>query len=199
MGIREEHKAATRREIQRVTLDLFETAGTEATTVARIAERAGISERTFFRYFDSKESAAVPGQGELIEALVGKELDPSLSSAQILRKLLDVCRQQFAHEVEQHEFLRISRLLLREPALLQMVARQELHLVSVLSGSLSERGLLDPMRALLVAELITCTWRVAWQCFAQAEETGRSDPAELFEQAVAGLDEITAQAGSARS
>ena len=194
MGVREERKAATRSEIQRATLDLLEESGLEATTVARIAERAGISERTFFRYFDSKEAAAVPGQGELIDALVGRELDPSLSSARIFRELLDVCRGQFAREMEQQEFLRISRLLLSEPGLLRMVARQELDLVSVLSGSLTERGLLDPMRALLVAELITCTWRVAWQRFAHEEETGSRDPAELFEQAVAGLDEITAPA-----
>ena len=199
MGIREEHKAATRREIQRVTLDLFEASGAEATTVARIAERAGISERTFFRYFDSKESAAVPGQGELIDALVSKDLDRSLSSARILRELLDVCRQQFAHEVEQQEFLRISRLLLSEPGLHQLVVRQELHLVSVLSRSLLDRRLLDRMRSLQVAELVACTWRVAWQCMAQEEDAGRADPADLFEQAVANLAEITAQAGSARS
>lgn len=195
MGKREDHKAATRRDIQLATLDLLETAGIETTTVARIAERAGISERTFFRYYDSKEAAAVPGQSELLDALLSRELQPDLSPAEILRELIDACREQFAHEVEQVEFKRISRLLLLEPRLLQAVFRQEIHLVNVLSGALEERGLLPRMQAQIVAELITCTWRIAWQCFAQEETAGRaSNPAELFEQAVSSLAEVTAPA-----
>lgn len=192
MGIREERKAATRREIQLAALDLIEAEGLEAATVARIAERAGISDRTFFRYFDSKESAALPGQDELIRALTHRSLEQDASSPQILRILIDVCRKHFAHEVEQYEFQRISQLLLRERKLLEMVARQELHLVAVLGDSLVERGLLDPMRARLIAELVACTWRVAWQCFAQDQSAGtEADPAELFEKAVAHLAEIT--------
>lgn len=191
MGIRDDRKAATRGEIQRATLDLLETAGFEATTVARIADRAGISERTFFRYFDSKESAAMPGQGELVQALLAHALHPALTPAQILHELIEVCRMHFAYEVEQQEFLRISRLVLREPGLLQGVARQELQLVTALRDSLVERKLLDQMRALLVAELIACTWRVAWQCFSQEESAGRDcDPAALFEKAVTSLGEI---------
>ncbi|MER1997802.1 MAG: TetR family transcriptional regulator [Arthrobacter sp.] len=193
MGKREDHKAATRREIQLATLDLLETAGADATTVARIAERAGISERTFFRYYDSKESAAVPGQSELLDTLLARELVPGASPAEILRELIDVCRAQFAYEVEQVEFKRISRLLLHEPRLLQAVFRQEQHLVNTLGSALEERGLLPGMQAQLVAELIACTWRVAWQCFARQESAGRSsNPAELFEQAVQNLAEITA-------
>lgn len=195
VGKREDHKAATRRDIQLATLGLLETAGMDATTVARIAERAGISERTFFRYYDSKEAAAVPGQGELLESLLARELQSSWSPARILRELLDASRQQFAYEVEQSEFKRISRLLLREPRLLQAVSRQEMHLVTVLSKSLQERGLLETMQAQILAELVACTWRIAWQCFAREESAGRaSDPAALFEQAVASLAEATAPA-----
>ena len=36
-------------------MDLFEDQGFEATTVEQIAERAGVSRRTFFRYFPSKQ------------------------------------------------------------------------------------------------------------------------------------------------
>lgn len=193
VGKRDDHKAATRRQIQQATLDLLETAGVESTTVASIAERAGISERTFFRYYDSKESAAVPGQGELLDALLSRELVPGASPAEILRELIDACRQQFAYEVEQVQFKRISRLLLREPRLLQAVSRQEMHLVDAVSSALTERAALTRMQAQLAAELIACTWRVAWQCFAREESAGHtSNPADLFEQAVQGLSVITA-------
>jgi AcrR family transcriptional regulator len=196
VGIREERKAATRREIHLATVDLIEASGLEATTVAQIADRVGISDRTFFRYYDSKESAALPGQKQLIDALVSRELGQS-SSSQILHELIGVCREHFAYEIERHEFLRISRLLISEPKLLHMVGRQELNLVAVLSDSLVERKLLDRMRALLVAEMIACTWRVAWQCFAQEDRAGNgSNPAGLFDKAVAYLTEITSASGA---
>src|SRR5580700_6889678 len=42
------------RELELISLRLFSTAGFEETTVERIAAAAGVSRRTFFRYFDSK-------------------------------------------------------------------------------------------------------------------------------------------------
>ncbi len=40
--------------IQRVALDLFEREGYDEVTIARIAERAGVGERSIFRYFGTK-------------------------------------------------------------------------------------------------------------------------------------------------
>ncbi|PRX51015.1 TetR family transcriptional regulator [Prauserella shujinwangii] len=45
----------THERIQRVALELFERHGFEATTVARIAAAAQVTEMTFFRHFRSKE------------------------------------------------------------------------------------------------------------------------------------------------
>jgi mycofactocin system transcriptional regulator len=47
-------RATSRRELERIALELFSEQGFEATTVEQIAERAGVSRRTFFRYFDTK-------------------------------------------------------------------------------------------------------------------------------------------------
>jgi hypothetical protein len=56
------------------------------------------------------------------------------------------------------------------------------------------------MRALLVAEMITCTWRVAWQCFAQEERAGNgSNPDGLFDKTVAYLTEITSASAAGGS
>lgn len=191
MGIRDDHKAATKQAIQAATLDLIESLGLEATTVARIAERAGISERTFFRYFDSKESAIVPGQGDLIAALAGAEIVAGKSSSEIFHALLEVCRMHFSVEVRHHEIRRISRLMRQDPKLLVIATRREQELVVSLSQSLIEREVLDVMQAMLVVELVATAWRVAWQCFAYEEAAGlTSTPAELFEKAIISLSQI---------
>jgi mycofactocin system transcriptional regulator len=46
----------TARELEVIALDLFAEHGFEPTTVEQIATHAGVSTRTFFRYFDSKAS-----------------------------------------------------------------------------------------------------------------------------------------------
>lgn len=53
---RDEKKDATRAQIQRAAVELFEANGFEATTIDQIVERAGVGRRTFFRYFPSKDA-----------------------------------------------------------------------------------------------------------------------------------------------
>ena len=61
ISLRERKKRATRRSIARAALELIADRGYEATTVDMIAERAGVSTPTFFRYFSSKDEVLRPG------------------------------------------------------------------------------------------------------------------------------------------
>ncbi len=47
-------RATSRQTLEQIALDLFAEQGFDATTVEQIADRAGVSRRTFFRYFDTK-------------------------------------------------------------------------------------------------------------------------------------------------
>lgn len=190
MGIREERRARMLREIQDAALGLVEEQGLDATTVGDIADRVGISERTVFRYYASKEHVLMPAQQSMIDTLVGSESAHSSSSG-ILGDLLGVCRDLFAQEVEQSDFRRISRLMVQDPAMTRVVVRQERKLVDALSAALVDRGQLEPIQALLVAEMVVAAWRVAWQSFARAEFEGLdSDPVEIFETTVRELGQL---------
>ncbi|MFF6791117.1 TetR/AcrR family transcriptional regulator [Streptomyces filamentosus] len=73
-GLRERKKQRTRDALIQVSLELFTTQGYERTTVDEIAEAVEVSQRTFFRYFSSKEEVAfaVPRmvEEEFVRALV---------------------------------------------------------------------------------------------------------------------------------
>jgi AcrR family transcriptional regulator len=59
---RQEHKMRTKRALQQAALDLFAKNGYDTTTTDEIAERAGVSARTFFRYFPTKDSVLFVGE-----------------------------------------------------------------------------------------------------------------------------------------
>ncbi|MCV7177336.1 TetR family transcriptional regulator [Mycolicibacterium sphagni] len=55
--------------LQQAALELYTERGFDQTTVAEIAERAGLTERTFFRYFADKREVLFGGQAPLLELL----------------------------------------------------------------------------------------------------------------------------------
>lgn len=59
---RQAHKLRTERALQQAALALFGEQGYDTTTTDEIAERAGVSPRTFFRYFPTKESVLFLGE-----------------------------------------------------------------------------------------------------------------------------------------
>src|SRR2546430_7216093 len=57
--------------LTKAAISLFEEQGYDETTVAEIAEAAGLTKRTFFRYFSDKREVLFNGSNELTERWVG--------------------------------------------------------------------------------------------------------------------------------
>jgi AcrR family transcriptional regulator len=68
---RGEHADRTRNALLEAALNLFSANGYDETTTDQIAESAGVSPRTFFRYFPTKESVLFFGEYDFIDAVSG--------------------------------------------------------------------------------------------------------------------------------
>src|SRR5215469_9799823 len=69
--------------LQGAALELFGERGFEATTVADIAERAGLTKRTFFRHFADKREVLFRGS-ELLEQQMVAAIEAAPASASAL-------------------------------------------------------------------------------------------------------------------
>ncbi len=93
MGIREQKREETLRRITQCAMTLFARHGYEATTIDAIAAAAGISRRTFFHYFKSKDDILLSqqaGVGEQLIAALRAEPDaatPWQTLASAMRKI----------------------------------------------------------------------------------------------------------------
>ncbi len=107
-GRRQERKL----QIAQAAVRLFEKRGLSATTVEMIAAEAGISPRTFFRYFDTKESAAFPDHADRVADLE-RRLDARLPSRAPISDLVEVSRRSamefFANPELYHRRYRLLR------------------------------------------------------------------------------------------
>lgn len=100
MGLRERNRSRTATEIADEAVRLFATKGYEATTVADIADAAGVSVRTFFRYFPSKEDVVFAGHERHLAALCDAVSDAVRQGNE--REVLTTAIRGFARFLQKH-------------------------------------------------------------------------------------------------
>ncbi|MFI9382001.1 helix-turn-helix domain-containing protein [Kutzneria sp. NPDC052558] len=151
-----------RRRLERASLELFAERGYDTTTVAEIAERAGLTKRTFFRHFADKREVLFGGQ-EILSGLFTEAIADAPASAaplEILNDALVAIAPVFALD-------RLD-LVLRRQAIIAAHAdlqERELHKAATLKAVMVEgfraRGLSD-LAAGVAAELGQLAFRTAF-------------------------------------
>lgn len=167
--LRARRRRETHEEIHHATLELFEDQGVRETTVQQIADRAGVSARTFFRYYASKEQAALPSQRRLFDAITTLEVPAGAPAHAVLQLVEDAAEVAMAgdSDPELHEHRRVARLLAKEPDLQALAAAQEIALTTALRERLDHQAPhLDPVAAHVVAEIAVRLWRTSWDRWA---------------------------------
>ena len=187
-SLAERKRQLVRDELTEAALGLLAWRGFEATTIDQIVAAAGVSRRTFFRYFQSKEDVIVQFLGE-----VGAELRAALAGrpaseppAVALRQAVSVFVEACADDPEKS--LRLVQLMLGTPAVLARYLRMQAQWRDELARELARRAGLDPTRDLhpaLAAAVALAAFDTALHQW--AGQDGAPDLAALTDRAFAAV------------
>jgi AcrR family transcriptional regulator len=158
-----------RSRLAQAALDLFGEHGYDRTTVAEIAERAGLAKRTFFRHFADKREVLFSGTDELEQLIVAgigaaptdaAPLDAVMVGLEATTAMFEE-RRSFATE---RQGIIAAHPELRERELIKLE-----RLTAAVAAALHDRGVADP-GALLTAQAGGTIFRVAFARWATRDE-----------------------------
>jgi AcrR family transcriptional regulator len=157
--------------LQAAAFELFAEQGFERTTVAEIAERAGLTKRTFFNHFADKREVLFGPGSELQREIVTREI---AASADTLPPLDAVVRGLQAAADTMFEGRRAAVTRRREiidanPELQERELSKRAALTDAIAAALHARGL-DSGAALLTARVGVLVHQTAMQSWTQPAE-----------------------------
>ncbi|QFZ19419.1 acyl-CoA-like ligand-binding transcription factor [Saccharothrix syringae] len=179
-GLRERKKQATRAALAEAALRLCVAHGLDGVTVERVATEAGVSLRTFFNYFSSKEEAIVAGDVATATAFV-RAFAERPAAEPVLEALRRALVEVVPERVDPGKVAQV-RALRGTPALLAHQVAAFSARERELAAAVAERVGLDPEADLypaLFAATVMATLRVVvgrW-----LEEPERPRPADLVD------------------
>jgi AcrR family transcriptional regulator len=160
--------------LRRAALELFEELGYEQTTVADIAERAGLTARTFFRYFPDKREVLFQGAEGLEQTMV-EALRQTPEGTTPMNAIAAAISAAGGYFGDIQTFARRRRDVI---ALNAELRERELTKLAKLSASLAEtlaqRGV-DAVEARLAAETGIAVFRLAFELWLAVDEHRRLD------------------------
>jgi AcrR family transcriptional regulator len=150
-------------------MELFEERGFEDTTVADIAARAGLTKRTFFRYFGDKREVLFSGtqvlQEKFVAAIAAAPADTAPLDA--VAAGLDAMADLFA-EMDERPRKR-QAIIAANPDLQERELIKLIGYAAAGAGALRERGVAEPA-ASLAAEAGIAVLRIAFEQWAGGPE-----------------------------
>jgi AcrR family transcriptional regulator len=171
-------------------MELFDERGFEDTTVADIAERAGLTKRTFFRYFGDKREVLFSGSDALkakfVEAITGAPADaaPLDAVAAGLDAMADLFESIGGDGPRKRQVIINANPDLQERELIKMIG-----FAAAGAAALRDRGVAEPA-ASLAAEAGIAVLRIAFEQWASGPKG--QDIHQLLRESLAELRSVTA-------
>ncbi len=175
--------------LEQAALELYVERGFEQTTVAEIAQRAGLTERTFFRHFADKREVLFQGAASLQELLVNAVAGTPASSAPIdaIAAALAAAGAVLGERREsarQRQTVIAANPELRERELIKLAS-----LATALANALRARGVRDPTAG-LAAEAGIAVFKIAFERW--VDESNQRDLPLLMRESLDELRAVTA-------
>lgn len=163
--------------LELAAMELFVGRGYEQTTVAEIAVRAGLTERTFFRYFADKREVLFSGSAMLQGLLVNTVAAAPESAAPIdavaeAVEAAGVLLQERRDYAKQRQDVIAANPELQERELIKMAT-----LAAAIGGALRDRGVPEPA-ASLTAEAGIAVFKVAFGIW--LKDSGQADLPQIM-------------------
>jgi AcrR family transcriptional regulator len=168
-------------------VDLFTEQGYDATTVAQIAERAGVTRSTFFRHFSDKREVLVAGQETLSRLLADGIAEAPAGASPLEAVAAGLERASNALGPANRELgPRITAAVAASTELQERDALKHVGLAAAMTAALVARGVPE-LTAHLVGELGVLAFK---QGYARWAEGDRDDVTELAHHALAALQDL---------
>jgi AcrR family transcriptional regulator len=182
-------KPGARERLIVAAVDLFTEQGYDETTVAQIAQRAGVTRSTFFRYFPDKRDVLTAGQ-ETLSRLLAEGVAQAPAAATPLEAVAAGLRHASTAMGQMNRDLgpRIKAAIAANAELQERAALKSAGLAAAMTAALIERGITDTV-AQLAAELGVLAFM---RGFATWSGGDRDADAELAPYTLAALDELRA-------
>lgn len=169
-GRREQKREETRRALKRAAQRLFSKQGFDRTTVEEIAVAAGVSRRTFFHYFASKEDVVLSWHGDFERVLLTaiRSAPPEQSILVVAQAAVVAAMDQFDAE----EAAVLTQLQREAPALRDRDQGKYERLERAIAEALAERSgaAAADLKIRLDAMLITGVLRVCSSGWVEAAD-----------------------------
>ncbi len=169
-------------------MELYQERGFDQTTVAEIAARAGLTERTFFRHFADKREVLFAGASELQEVVLAGVLGapegaaPLTAAAAGLQAIAGVLRDRDFSS--RRQTIIAANAELRERELIKLAS-----LAAAIAAGLRERGVREPAAA-LTGEVAVSVFRIAFENW--VSDGGSEDFSGLIREALTEVRALTA-------
>jgi AcrR family transcriptional regulator len=177
--------------LERAALALYGENGFENTTVAQIAERAGLTERTFFRHFADKREVLFGGGSALQDLIVSIMADApaSLTPIDAVAVGLEAAGDRFFVS-ERRDFSRQRQAVIASnPELQERELTKLAALSTAIADALRRRGV-DGPTAGLTAEIAIAVFRTAFERW--IDEANQNDFSDLVRESLHQLKALAA-------
>jgi AcrR family transcriptional regulator len=178
--------------LERAAMELYREHGFDQTTVAQIAERAGLTERTFFRHFADKREILFARGAQLQELVVAAVASAPDSATPLEAAAAGI--EAAGATLEESRGRRFARQRQAVIASSPELRERELHKLAAMAEgvavALHGRGMGEPGASIL-GEVAVAIFRISFEHW--VAETGGPDLTELMRQALTELRALTAQ------